>query len=67
MFQEGALVYDDLRSDRITIRSRSGRKSIAVEAKDFPYWGIWTPEKGGAPFLCIEPWFGHAVLRDDSC
>ena len=27
MFQEGALVYDDLRSDRITIRSRGGRKS----------------------------------------
>lgn len=64
IFRDGALVYDELRSDRIAIKSRNGNKSIAVEAKGFPYWGIWSPEKGGAPFLCIEPWFGHGDFQD---
>lgn len=64
IFRDGALVYDDLRSSRITIKSRQGRKSIAVEAKGFPYWGIWSPEKGGAPFVCLEPWFGHGDFED---
>ena len=25
--------------------------------------GIWAP-KDGAPFVCIEPWFGHADYED---
>ena len=29
----------------------------------FPYMGIWAP-KDGAPFVCIEPWFGHADYYD---
>ena len=26
--------------------------------------GIWSPEKGGAPFVCVEPWYGHADYAD---
>ena len=58
------LVFDDLRSDSITIRSRKSEKSLTVKANGFPYWGIWAPEKGGAPFICIEPWYGHADYAD---
>jgi galactose mutarotase-like enzyme len=28
-----------------------------------PHLGIWT-KPGGAPFLCIEPWSGHASPAD---
>ncbi len=63
-FREGVLVFDDLRSDSITIRSRKSEKSLTVKANGFPYWGIWAPEKGGAPFICIEPWYGHADYAD---
>ena len=31
-----------------------------MSAKDYPFWGFWTPAQGGAPFLCLEPWQGHA-------
>ena len=33
-------------------------------AKGFPFWGIWTPSQGGAPFICLEPWHGHADFED---
>ena len=64
LFKGDALVFDDLKSDEVTICSKKSSKKITVQAKDFPYWGIWTPDKGGAPFLCIEPWHGHADFAD---
>ncbi|WP_298845082.1 aldose 1-epimerase family protein [Clostridium sp.] len=63
LFKEDALVFDNLKSDKITIKSKNHKKSVSVEFKGFPYIGIWAP-KGGAPFLCIEPWFGHADYED---
>ncbi|MCR5834200.1 MAG: aldose 1-epimerase family protein [Selenomonadaceae bacterium] len=60
LFKGDALVFDDMKSDEVTIRSRKSDKSLTVRAKNFPYWGIWTPAQGGAPFVCIEPWHGHA-------
>ena len=64
LFKGDALVFDDLKSDEVTICSKKSSKKITVKAKGFPYWGIWTPDKGGAPFLCIEPWHGHADFAD---
>ena len=64
LFKGDALVFDDLKSDKISICSRKSSKSITLQAKGFPFWGIWTPDKGGAPFLCIEPWHGHADFVD---
>lgn len=64
IFKDDALVFDDLKSDEITLCSRKSSKSIKMIAKGFPFWGIWTPDKGGAPFICIEPWHGHADFED---
>ena len=64
LFKGDALVFDDLKSDEISLCSRKSNKSITMKAKGFPFWGIWTPDKGGAPFLCIEPWHGHADFID---
>lgn len=63
-FKDGVLVFDELRSDTVTIRSHRSSKSLAVSAPGFPQWGLWAPERGGAPFICIEPWFGHADFAD---
>lgn len=64
MFKGDALVFDNLKSDEVSICSRKSSKSITVRAKGFPFWGIWTPVKGGAPFICLEPWHGHADFAD---
>lgn len=59
-FAGGVRAYDDLKSDTVTIRSTKSEKTLTISAPGFPYWGFWMPEKGGAPFLCLEPWYGHA-------
>lgn len=64
-FNDGVLIFDDLKSDRIEIKSKNNNKSLSVEFEGFPYVGIWAPN-GGAPFVCIEPWFGHADYEDFS-
>ena len=64
LFKGDALVIDDLKSDEVSVCSRKSSKSITVRAKNFPYWGFWTPAHGGAPFICIEPWHGHADYED---
>ena len=63
LFKNDALVFDNLKSDKITIRSKNNDKALIVDFEDFPYMGIWAP-KDGAPFVCIEPWFGHADYED---
>jgi len=64
MFRNDALAYAGQKSTQVSLRSPKSEKSLTVEAKGFPYWGYWTPDKGGAPFLCIEPWHGHADYVD---
>ena len=64
LFKGDALIFDDLKSDEISVCSRKSSKSLTIRAKGFPYWGIWTPAQGGAPFICIEPWHGHADYED---
>jgi galactose mutarotase-like enzyme len=34
-----------------------------MDFHEFPFFGIWAP-KSGAPFLCLEPWHGHADYDD---
>lgn len=63
LFNDDALIFDDLKSDKITIRSKNNDKALIVDFEDFPYMGLWAP-KDGAPFVCIEPWFGHADYED---
>ncbi|MGV8981460.1 aldose 1-epimerase family protein [Clostridium sp.] len=63
VFKDGVLIFDDLKSDKITLKSKNHYKSLSVEFKGFPYIGIWAPSTD-APFVCIEPWFGHADYED---
>ena len=58
LFDHDALVFKDLRSREICIKSDKHDKSISVEFPHFNYLGIWA--KGGGDFVCIEPWLGCA-------
>jgi galactose mutarotase-like enzyme len=59
LFKDGALVFKNLRSQQISLKSRKSEKTITVKYQDFPFMGIWS-KAGGAPFVCIEPWCGIA-------
>ncbi|CAM4097194.1 aldose 1-epimerase family protein [Saccharibacillus endophyticus] len=57
-FEEGAMIFRDVKSDRVTLKSEKSKHSVSVSSENFPYLGVWQPKN--APFLCIEPWHGLA-------
>ena len=58
LFYEDAIVLKNLKSDRLTLGSTRHAHGIDFDFKGFPYLGIWAAKD--APFVCIEPWCGHA-------
>lgn len=64
-FKNDALVFCNLKSQAITLRSYKNTHSLRVDFEGFTHLGIWSLVTG-APFVCIEPWIGHADFEDDS-
>jgi galactose mutarotase-like enzyme len=57
LFQNDAIIFDDLRSRSVTYGATDGPR-IRLSFPDAPYLGIWS--KPRANFICIEPWHGVA-------
>jgi galactose mutarotase-like enzyme len=58
LFTKDAIVFKNMRSAYIYLKSKKNKHSLKFNFSDFPYFGIWT--KPGAPFICLEPWCGIA-------
>ncbi len=58
LFDRDALIFLDVDFKKLTIASKSSDIKVSVDFSEFPHLGIWS--KPAAPFICIEPWFGHA-------
>ncbi|MBT2289704.1 aldose 1-epimerase family protein [Paenibacillus albidus] len=58
MFYDGALIFREVNSRQITLKSKLSATSVVVSYQGFPDLGIWQPKD--APFVCIEPWHGVA-------
>lgn len=58
LFDNDALVFNQLKSSWIGIRPSGKAVEMKVHFEGFPWVGLWA--KQGAPFVCIEPWYGHA-------
>ncbi len=65
LFKDDALVFNDLTSNLITLKSHKNNKELTMDFTGFPYLALWT-KPTGAPFICIEPWYGHADYADFS-
>jgi galactose mutarotase-like enzyme len=63
LFQEDALIFQNLKSDYLSLKSRKSNKEVRFHIHEFPFLGLWTTT-GSAPFICIEPWVGHADYED---
>jgi galactose mutarotase-like enzyme len=63
LFKKDALVFKELNSSQVSIKSHKNSKKVTVNFEGFPYLGIWS-KPSGAPFVCIEPWFGHADFEN---
>jgi galactose mutarotase-like enzyme len=62
-----ALVFPHRQLEAVTLRHRGHGHGVRVEFPGFPVLALWTGTHGGSrqpPFLCVEPWFGHADTVD---
>lgn len=59
LFKYDALAFNNLKSNLITLKSDKNNKELTMDFSGFPYLALWT-KPTGAPFICIEPWYGHA-------
>jgi galactose mutarotase-like enzyme len=58
LFQEDALVFKQLRSQKVELGSGNTGRGVELSFPGFPYLGIWAAKN--ADFVCIEPWCGIA-------
>jgi galactose mutarotase-like enzyme len=61
LFERDALIFDRLRSRRLTYGPAAGRR-LQLDFPAMPHLGIWS--KLGAGFICLEPWQGFADPTD---
>jgi galactose mutarotase-like enzyme len=62
MFNDGAYIFDSHKSSSVALKGNKTTKSVTVSFPGFPQLGIWAPQ--GAPFVCIEPWYGISESTD---
>lgn len=58
LFHKDALVFKNLASSIVSIRSPKSERSLQLDFPGFPYLGIWAAKD--ADFVCLEPWCGIA-------
>ncbi|MBX3255837.1 MAG: aldose 1-epimerase family protein [Chitinophagaceae bacterium] len=58
LFYKDALVFKQLRSQQVTLKTAKGAGGLEMSYPGFPYLGIWAAKD--ADFVCIEPWCGIA-------
>lgn len=59
LFAGDALVIEDRQADEVSLIGPDGKAYVTV-LFDTPLFGLWSPAGKGAPFICIEPWYGRA-------
>ena len=62
LFNDDALVFKDLTSRKVTLKSDTFGAILTVRYPEFPYLGIWAKPNGN--YVCIEPWLGIADNED---
>jgi galactose mutarotase-like enzyme len=55
LFDRDALILGGMKSKHVTL-VRAGKPSVKFDIGGAPVLGLWA--KPGAPYVCIEPWFG---------
>lgn len=63
-FALDALVFKNVKSNSVTLKSKISERQVTVEFDGFDYLVLW--HKHTAPYLCIEPWCGLSDLMGSS-
>lgn len=65
LFEEDALVLEQLVSRKVSLKSDKHNKAIHFSFDDFPNLLLWTSANQG-PFIALEPWCGLSTCTDES-
>jgi galactose mutarotase-like enzyme len=63
MFDYDALIVEDDQCHKVSLLDPARIPYVTVTF-DAPLFGIWSPSKKNAPFICIEPWYGRCDAND---
>lgn len=55
LFNDDALILSDYKSEAISLKSNNHSRVVKFNFES-PFLGIWA--KPGAPYVCLEPWWG---------
>lgn len=58
LFDEDALIVENDQAHQVSLCDKDGQPYLTVSF-DAPLFGLWSPAKKNAPFICIEPWYGR--------
>lgn len=58
------LVYKGVKSPYVELVGP--KHKVRVSCLGYPFLAFWTAKKG-APFICIEPWYGHGDFEEVDC
>lgn len=58
------LILENSQVRRATLRDNKGEEILTMTF-DAPVFCIWTPTAKGAPFVCLEPWYGRCDRNGD--
>lgn len=64
LFEQDALVFDALQSRWVELHPHDRSHVLRFSWDNFRSFGVW--KKCSAPFLCLEPWNGHADFEATS-
>lgn len=65
LFYKDALVFQNLESTCVSLRSRKSGRGIMMEFSGFSMLGIWSAVNDG-PYVALEPWTGCATAVQES-
>lgn len=63
MFDNDALIIENRQAREVSLCDSEKKPYVTVKFTS-PLFGIWTPPKKNAPFICIEPWYGRCDRND---
>lgn len=64
LFNEDALIFENIDFDWVRLRKKNEKKGIVVRFTGYPNLALWS--KPGADYVCIEPWLGLPDSEDES-
>ncbi len=64
LFKDDALIFRDIPFDVVKLKNMTKGYTLEMNLSDYNDFGLWS--NNGAPFICLEPWNGHADMEDSN-